>query len=110
MTTDTILVKAPKVHAEAIDLLSGYRLVYTDASITEDALVALCAAEMPVAILARYGRFNLKTAVRVTKLRVTVVAQRCQQNPSNRGAVGMKCGRPLWHNGLHDLSLCNCDF
>lgn len=58
MTTDTILVTAPKVHAEAIDLLSGYRRVYTDASITEDALVALCGAEKSVAILARYGLFN----------------------------------------------------
>ncbi len=63
-----------------------------------------------VARTSKLDPFNLKTAVRVSKPRTSVVAQRFQQDPSNRGAVGVKCGRSLWHNSLHDLSLCNCGF
>lgn len=70
MKTDSILITAPKVHAEAIELLSGYRLVFTDASVTEDALVKLCMENAPVAILARYGIFNERVLAASRKLRV----------------------------------------
>jgi len=58
MHSQTILITAPKIHPDALALLADYRVIQTDASITEDALCELCAAEKPVAILARYGLFN----------------------------------------------------
>jgi D-3-phosphoglycerate dehydrogenase len=70
MTQDTILITAPRVHAEATALLGDYRLVFTEASITEDGLVALCAAEKPVAILARYGLFSERVLAASPKLKV----------------------------------------
>ena len=70
MTTDTILITAPTVHAEATELLRDYRLVFTDALVTEDALVKLCIADAPVAILARYGLFNERVLAASPKLKV----------------------------------------
>ncbi|WP_309678707.1 NAD(P)-dependent oxidoreductase [Polaromonas sp.] len=70
MTNDTILITAPKVHAEATELLRDYRLVFTDALVTEDALVKLCITEKPVAILARYGLFNERVLAASPKLKV----------------------------------------
>ena len=58
MSTQTILITAPVIHPDALDLLGGYRLIHTDAKITEDELCHLCATEQPVAILARYGIFS----------------------------------------------------
>jgi D-3-phosphoglycerate dehydrogenase / 2-oxoglutarate reductase len=70
MTIKTILITAPKVHAEASALLRDYRLVFTDALVTEDTLVKLCVAEQPVAILARYGLFNERVLAASPKLKV----------------------------------------
>jgi D-3-phosphoglycerate dehydrogenase len=58
MDKKTILITAPKIHADAADALKGYRLVFTGTSLTEDELIALCRNEKPLAILARYGLFN----------------------------------------------------
>jgi len=70
MKKDTILVTAPKIHAEATELLKDYRLIFTDAAITEDELVKLCADEQPVAILARYGLFNERVLAASPRLKV----------------------------------------
>jgi|SRR5581483_2274867 len=70
MSDDTIIITAPKVHAEATELLRDYRLVFTKASISEDELVELCTVEKPVAILARYGRFNERVLAASPRLKV----------------------------------------
>jgi D-3-phosphoglycerate dehydrogenase len=67
---ETILITAPKVHAEAVKVLRDYRLVFTDAAITESGLVELCQVEQPVAILARYGLFNERVLAASPRLRV----------------------------------------
>jgi len=70
MKKDTILITAPKIHAEATELLSDYRLIFTDAAISEDELVKVCAAEQPVAILARYGLFTERVLAASARLKV----------------------------------------
>ncbi|MDB5829682.1 MAG: D-3-phosphoglycerate dehydrogenase [Variovorax sp.] len=67
---DIILVTAPTVHPEAIGLLKDYRLIFTDAAVREEALVALCRTEQPVAILARYGHFTEAVLTASTRLKV----------------------------------------
>jgi D-3-phosphoglycerate dehydrogenase len=70
MKNDTILITAPKIHVEATELLGDYRLIFTDAAITEDELARLCADEQPVGILARYGQFNERVLAASPKLKV----------------------------------------
>jgi D-3-phosphoglycerate dehydrogenase len=70
MRNGTILITAPKVHTDATALLRDYRLVFTEASITEEGLVKLCIEEEPVAILARYGLFNERVLAASPKLKV----------------------------------------
>mgnify|MGYP005805783275 CR=1 FL=1 len=70
MSQDTILITAPKVHDDATRLLRDYRLVFTNAAITEEALIELCVAEKPVAILARYGLFNERVLAASPRLKV----------------------------------------
>jgi D-3-phosphoglycerate dehydrogenase len=70
MTNDAILITAPKVHPDATELLRDYRLVFTDALITEESLIELCIAEEPVAILARYGLFSERVLAASPKLKV----------------------------------------
>jgi D-3-phosphoglycerate dehydrogenase len=70
MTPDTILITEARVHPDAAALLHDYRLVYTGAKFTEDELVALCATEQPVAILARYGLFNERVLAASPKLKI----------------------------------------
>ncbi len=70
MTQNTILITAPKVRPEAADLLRDHRLVCTNASVTEDALVDLCITQQPVAILARYGLFNERVLSASARLKV----------------------------------------
>jgi D-3-phosphoglycerate dehydrogenase / 2-oxoglutarate reductase len=67
---DTILVTAPQVHADAMQVLRDYRLVFTDARVTEDRLVELCQTESPVAILARYGLFKERVLAASPRLKV----------------------------------------
>jgi D-3-phosphoglycerate dehydrogenase len=67
---DTILITAPKVHADAVNVLRDYRLVFTDAKVTEDRLVDLCETQQPVAILARYGHFNERVLAASPRLKV----------------------------------------
>lgn len=70
MNDDTILITAPKVHADAMKVLCDYRLVFTNALVTEEALVELCRKEAPVAILARYGLFNERVLAASPRLKV----------------------------------------
>jgi D-3-phosphoglycerate dehydrogenase len=51
-------------------MLRDYRLIFTDAAITEDELVKLCTAEQPIAILARYGLFNERVLAASPQLKV----------------------------------------
>jgi D-3-phosphoglycerate dehydrogenase / 2-oxoglutarate reductase len=67
---ETILITAPKVHADALEVLRDYRLVFTDAKVSEDRLVELCKTEQPVAILARYGVFKERVLAASPRLRV----------------------------------------
>jgi D-3-phosphoglycerate dehydrogenase len=67
---DTILITAPKVHDDAVAALRDYRLVFTDAKVTEGRLVEICRTEQPVAILARYGIFNERVLAASPRLKV----------------------------------------
>ena len=70
MTAHTILITEATIHPDAAALLRDFRLVYTGADFTEDQLVALCAREQPVAILARYGMFNERVLAASPKLKI----------------------------------------
>jgi D-3-phosphoglycerate dehydrogenase len=70
MNRDTILVSEARLHPEAVELLRDHRLVYTGARFTQDELVALCGSERPVAILARYGRFDRRVLMASPRLRI----------------------------------------
>lgn len=51
-------------------MLSSYRLIHTDADITEDELCRICAQEKPIAILARYGIFSERVLRSSPELRI----------------------------------------
>ncbi|RZM00298.1 MAG: hydroxyacid dehydrogenase [Variovorax sp.] len=70
MNPDTILISEAKLHPDAVALLRDHRLVYTGATFTQDELVALCERERPVAILARYGKFDRRVLAASPRLRV----------------------------------------
>lgn len=70
MKDDTILITAPRVHDDAVKVLRDYRLVFTDALVTEARLADLCKTETPVAILARYGIFNETVLAASPRLKV----------------------------------------
>jgi len=70
MHNDTILITAPKVHPDALALLQDYRIIHTDAKIAEDELWRLCSEEQPIAILARYGKFNERVLSASPKLKI----------------------------------------
>lgn len=70
MNADTILISEARLHPDAVELLRDHRLVYTGATFTQDELVALCERERPVAILARYGKFDRRVLAASPRLRV----------------------------------------
>ncbi|MFY3384812.1 NAD(P)-dependent oxidoreductase [Paracidovorax sp. MALMAid1276] len=51
-----IIVTGADLAPQALDLLTGYDIVYAGKTPTEDDMVALCRAHNPVAIIVRYGK------------------------------------------------------
>lgn len=56
MNAGTIIVTGADLAQQALDLLSGYEVVYAGKTPTEDDLVALAQQHDPVAIIVRYGK------------------------------------------------------
>ena len=56
MSAGTIIVTGADLAQQALDLLSGYEVVYAGKTPTEDDLVALAQRHDPVAIIVRYGK------------------------------------------------------
>jgi len=52
----TIIVTGADLAQQALDLLTGYAIVYAGKAPTEEDLVALCRAHNPVAMIVRYGK------------------------------------------------------
>ena len=52
----TIIVTGADLAQQALDLLTGYDIVYAGKTPTEEDMVALCGAHNPVAIIVRYGK------------------------------------------------------
>ena len=55
-THPVIIVTGADLAQQALDLLTGYEIVYAGKTPTEDDMVALCRAHNPVAIIVRYGK------------------------------------------------------
>ena len=55
-THPAIIVTGADLAQQALDLLTGYEVVYAGKTPTEDDMVALCRAHNPVAIIVRYGK------------------------------------------------------
>ena len=56
MSQPTIIVTGADLAQQALDLLTGYAIVYAGKAPTEEDLVALCRAHNPVAMIVRYGK------------------------------------------------------
>ena len=54
--SQTIIVTGADLAQQALDLLTGYDIVYAGKTPTEEDMVALCRAHNPVAIIVRYGK------------------------------------------------------
>ena len=54
--SQTIIVTGADLAQQALDLLTGYDIVYAGKTPTEEDMVALCGAHNPVAIIVRYGK------------------------------------------------------
>lgn len=67
---ETIVVTEETIHPDAVDLLKDFRLCYTGARFSQDALVELVRREQPVAILSRYGKISEQVQLASRKLRV----------------------------------------
>ena len=55
-THPVIIVTGADLAQQALDLLTGYEVVYAGKTPTEEDMVALCGAHNPVAIIVRYGK------------------------------------------------------
>lgn len=65
-----VLVTGSDLAAEAVALLSDYRLVFAGRQPGEEDLVALCQQHNPVAIIVRYGKINARVMDAAPALRV----------------------------------------
>ena len=70
MTKETVVVTAASIHADAVEMLGNYKVVFADVRAGEDALAELCAKEQPVAIMVRYGNISRKVISASKKLRI----------------------------------------
>lgn len=70
MSKATIVVTAASIHPDAAAMLDGYRVLFADVRAGEEALVQLCHAEQPVALLVRYGNISERVIAASTELRV----------------------------------------
>ncbi|RKE34708.1 D-3-phosphoglycerate dehydrogenase [Paraburkholderia sp. BL23I1N1] len=55
-----VLVTAADLAPQALEMLSGFEVVFAGKQPTEDEVVALCAMHKPVAIIVRYGKVNAR--------------------------------------------------
>jgi D-3-phosphoglycerate dehydrogenase len=69
-TRETVLVTGADLAEPAVELLSGFDIVYAGKTPDEDALVALCRQHQPVAIIVRYGRITARVIEASSRLRV----------------------------------------
>lgn len=56
--SNTIIVTGADLAQQALDLLTGYEIVYAGKAPTEEELVALCKRHDPVGIIVRYGKVS----------------------------------------------------
>jgi D-3-phosphoglycerate dehydrogenase len=70
MTKETVVVTAASIHADAVEMLGHYNVVFADVRAGEDALTELCLKEQPVAIMVRYGNISKKVISASKKLRI----------------------------------------
>mgnify|MGYP000075328757 FL=1 len=70
MTKETVIVTAASIHADAVEMLGNYNVVFADVRAGEDALADLCLKEQPVAIMVRYGNISKKVISASKKLRI----------------------------------------
>ena len=56
-----IVITAPSIHADAVQALADYRLVFCAANSSEEELARICEQNRPLAIMVRYG--NISSAV-----------------------------------------------
>ena len=56
--SNTIIVTGADLAQQALDLLTGYEIVYAGKAPTEEDLVALCKRHDPVGIIVRYGKVS----------------------------------------------------
>ena len=57
--SNTIIVTGADLAQQALDLLTGYEIVYAGKAPTEEDLVALCKRHDPVGIIVRYGKVSV---------------------------------------------------
>ena len=67
---DVVIVTGADLAEQAVELLSGFDIVYAGKTPDEDHLVALCTEHQPVAILVRYGRITARVMDASPRLRV----------------------------------------
>jgi len=65
-----LLVTAADLAAQALEMLSGFEVVFAGRQPTEDDLVALCERYKPAAIIVRYGKINARIMDASENLRV----------------------------------------
>lgn len=56
--SNTIIVTGADLAQQALDLLTGYEIVYAGKTLTEEDMVALCKRHDPVGIIVRYGKVS----------------------------------------------------
>lgn len=67
---DVVLVTGSDLAGQAVELLSGFDIVYAGKTPDEDCLVDLCRQHEPVAIIVRYGRITPRVIDASPRLRV----------------------------------------
>ncbi|MFZ7338287.1 3-phosphoglycerate dehydrogenase, partial [Comamonas jiangduensis] len=55
-TKPALIITGADLAQQALDLLTGYEIVYAGKAPTEEDMVALCKQHDPVAIIVRYGK------------------------------------------------------
>ena len=70
MSRPSLIVTGADLAQPALDLLTGFDIVYAGKSPTEDSLIALCERHDPVAIIVRYGAVGAKVMDAAPSLRV----------------------------------------
>ena len=70
MSRPALIVTGADLAQQALDLLSGFDIIYAGKAPTEDDLVALCQRHDPVAFIVRYGAVGARVMDAAPSLRV----------------------------------------